>query len=162
MRITQPLMALPRLGDVQALHRACTRMQSLTDEAMAQRAKLAVLSTAEQPPTVEDAAPIRQKINAMLLIKRKLDQLEARHRMLAQLPALPAQRDAKPLLDLLGQMEKALVSKSATLRDLHKAEKNVGDLAKQIERWVQENPRCQSCGQSISADLVMTGGHAHE
>jgi len=33
---------------------------------------------------------------------------------------------------------------------------------REVEQWVQSNPRCSACGQLISAELITDGGHHHE
>ena len=113
-------------------------------------------------PSQDDPANLKMQIAAMEKAQGKLIQLEASYHRLENLPEPPREAQTRPLRDLVGEMEKSAALVTDARKFLKRSEQKREDLRQQIELWVQENPRCENCGQSIDAELILTGGHAHE
>jgi exonuclease SbcC len=161
LRITRPLQALPKLGDAATLSRCVRQLEQLTDESARQQERARLLSSVGQPPKVADVAAMGRHIEAIVTAQRKLAKLKAQHQALANIPPVPARLEPAPINDQIRQMDLAIESNRKARTALQLAKKNLADLATQIQSWVEQNPRCESCGQAITADLVMAGGHAH-
>jgi exonuclease SbcC len=162
LRITKSLQGLPSLGDVRQLRQTVQQIGRLAREAEAQHDRARLLSKAGQPPKVADVAALAKAIQTLSRAQEATAKLRIKHLRLAGLPVPPTPREIGPLTDALGQLQRHIASVEQARKALDRSQQDVAELAKQIEIWVQQNPRCQSCGQSITPELVMTGGHAHD
>jgi hypothetical protein len=59
-------------------------------------------------------------------------------------------------------LEKAHLRQAAASADVERAQQRLAALRREIEAWVQDNPYCSACGQAVTAELILSGGHAHE
>jgi hypothetical protein len=115
------------------------------------------------------AAPSLQEVEGL---KRRINDIEHAGRMrihavkrvstLSRLaaPALPM--DLQPLNDSIEKIDLAGRDESKTGEMARRLAREIDQFRREIEQWVKSNPRCNACGQAISAKLIMDGGHHHD
>jgi exonuclease SbcC len=161
LRATQALQPLPAQRDVAALSLTIAQLKQITKERDKQRETSTAVAELKSPPIQQDPAPLAREIAQLQLAEKKANQLLNRHRRLMQLQAVPDQIDISPMLKTIELLENAATKATTAQRALRRAEQNLLQLREQIQRWVDDNPKCQSCGQTINAELVISGGHDH-
>jgi exonuclease SbcC len=157
LRNAPELREIPKLREqIRLLERAERRCRQLR----ARRERLAELP---ELPALGDAAALGRLVAAVSASGDRISRIQSRRRLLEDIPAVPDPAPTAPLRQVIDQLAGAVSRFVETRRKLSLAEKKLTDLRATIDRWVEANPRCQSCGQDISAELILSGeGHAHD
>jgi DNA repair exonuclease SbcCD ATPase subunit len=147
---TTPLMSLRRELDSAI---ANTRRH----ERQCDAAKLLVA-----PPRLENTGELQGHIED---IARTMDAGTRQSRqigLLSSLSPLPESTDPQPLNDLIGKIAAATRTESQRLRDVQRLHGEIERFRGEVDQWVMKHPRCDACGQSVSTELVTSGGHSHD
>jgi hypothetical protein len=122
----------------------------------------AFLAGLAAPPSLHDTGDLKKRIDEIGNAVNARDRLKAQARRLSHLtpPLEPA--NVGPLRDLINLIDTGARAESKCLNDLEKINGQFEQFRREIEEWVKNYPRCNACGQAITAELITSGGHAHE
>ena len=119
------------------------------------------LSSIAAPPTLEDAEALSRLAMQMSSAAVRAACIAAQQHDLKGLRELQNPADVSPLQQMIAAIERADAERINHRARLTGAEAELSAATEQIERWVLQNPRCQTCGQDITAELFLLGGHTH-
>lgn len=157
----ETLRVPPKRPDTTALAKLIHQLNDAHCLAEKHRHHEAVLAQVTSPPALGDSRSLSEQIDALSSAASNVNRASSRVTALEKLQSLSAPRDAGPFAAQI----KAIAAAQAELRDkqlqAQRAQEACDELRQQIEQWVRENPRCTACGQTLSADLIYSRGHAH-
>jgi exonuclease SbcC len=156
------LAPMPPLHDIVSMRAAIDNLQNSLERETLLETDRAILATLPEPPALYDTHAVQETIG------RLAASIDARARLKAKADALSRVTHPPDLIDLeliknsIGQLEGAIRAESERADESRTLDGQVQRFRRQLEQWIRKNPRCKACGQPITAELVVTGGHAHE
>jgi len=157
-----PLGKPPDLHPAASLAAAIANQESSQANADRWLVRKQSLQSLAAPPELPETAPLQKMLAAMAAAKAVLRRDESVRLALLPLAASPQMIDRAPLADMISNLDNARTRSDLRRAELKAAESKLTTQRQRIEQWVSENPECQTCGQPISAELILGGEHAHE
>jgi hypothetical protein len=124
--------------------------------------KCDALNLLSAAPSLHNTEDLRKAINDIASVARALDQVGQRARIVSRLPIPEEPTNLQPLRDSIENIGTATRAESENRNNVQRLNREIEQFQREIEKWVTQNPRCAACGQAISAELITSGGHAHE
>ena len=124
--------------------------------------KCDALNLPSAAPSLHDTEDLRKAINDIASVAKALDQVGQRARIVSNLQILEEPTNLQPLTDSIEKIGTATRAESENRDNVQRLNREIEQFQREIEKWVKQNPRCAACGQAISAELITSGGHAHE
>ena len=118
-----------------------------------------------EPPKFGDAGSLESTLNAIAKQQMVVAKLSKTQHVLAKLEPVPRvteSNNVSALAKTLVQLQTELATCSELQKQLKKLDQQLGVAESEIEAWVAENPSCPTCGNDISAEVLLgDGGHRH-
>ncbi|HEY8746694.1 MAG TPA: ATP-binding protein [Tepidisphaeraceae bacterium] len=113
-------------------------------------------------PTPNDSNALKQQINEITRAAEHKNRQAKQASTLARLAPPTEPLHLQPLADSIRQIDLTSREASSSREKLRQFDAQIEQFRREIDQWVIQNPRCNACGQTVSAELIMNGGHAHE
>lgn len=157
-----PVTAPPGLAETAPLAKLLGDMESSIASAHRLQFRCDALKDLNAAPVLDDTVELRRRIDDMVAGTRDLDHTSEQARTLWRL-AHPAEPDnLQPLMDSIEKIDTAIRDESAHRDKVQRWDCEIEQFLREIDQWLQSNPRCHACGQEITAKVITQGGHAHE
>lgn len=160
--VLAPLRVPPDLNGTAALSLLCRQLAEAGVWHQCAQRRAEVLEPLRAPPARHETARLRWLIGEMERSQFRQRCAAAYSNVLQGLAEPPGLCEMAGLTVALASIEKARQLESDSRAALRLAEERLAKLRHEIEKWVEEHPRCSACGQAVTAELILSGGHAHE
>lgn len=159
------LQAPPKIEDESTLARLVDDLKSAERNFEFSSASASALEQLESPPKVKVETELTGVIGDLEIAGRNLQAIDQRSGLLSALVAPPRIVDDGPLADSLGEISKIQKTIAASDKQLKQIGSDIETLNAEVNRWVEQNPSCPTCGSEVTADQVIGagpgGGHQH-
>lgn len=154
----------PKFENSDALLQLTEQLRSEQQSIDLGNAQLAALETLASPPSVENEDALAQLVGNLRVQKRLVERFSRSHETLAAVARPPQAADTESVSTLAKFIllyRTELETQADLKKQLAQADKNLQAVTAEIEEWAGENPNCPTCGNQISADAMISGGHRH-
>ena len=156
-----PLSPVPELSDTAPLEVLVNSMARQQREKGQHAARLAAMESLAAPPEVEDEVGLIEVGRRLSAAIKEHDRARRQAGALAALADVPEIADALPLEQFLARWDQLDRSRVDAANEKLAADAELRESGEQLRRWAEANPQCPLCGSAISAEAVISGGHAH-
>jgi hypothetical protein len=152
----------PQPHDIAAIKGAIDGIRNSEEMKAKCHDRSAILAALAGPPSLHDTGDLKKRIDEIGNAVNVRDRLKAQARKLSHLTPPLEPINAGPLRDSINLIDTGARAESKCLNDLERINGQFEQFRREIEEWVKNHPRCNACGQAITAELITSGGHAHE
>jgi energy-coupling factor transporter ATP-binding protein EcfA2 len=156
------IAAPPGLPDTSRLREFLDDFGKSGINAFRHQIKCDALKTLIAVPAMRDVEDLKKQIAEISRMAKVVERVSAQSEIVSHL-AIPLEpMDLQPVKASIDKIDAATRAVSESNVNVQRLSREIEQFQREIEKWVQQNPRCTACGQAISAELITSGGHSHE
>ena len=153
----------PKLQSTERLQQLAFDLhQNQTTQKIAEK-RLTALAPLSQPPEITLTGELSKTIDLLMIAQQKNESADGRLKALESLPQVPELQTTSALTDLIKRYDELLTLIAKQDKQLEANNKMIQDVEDELERWLDDNPQCPTCGAKVTKDQLLetTGGHVH-
>ena len=152
----------PELQGSEELETVCRGIQAAAQAFGEANARAKALLALNPIPEQYDTGPLSGAIVALNESRCRFAHADQQLGACQQLQEVPDLPESKGLAELLGELTKQARKCDKLEERIEKSDVDLGEVLQTLERWVDANPSCPTCGSEMSTDQILHEGHRHE
>ena len=153
----------PKLQPTEPMQKLVMALQQNRSTQTIAEKRLKALTSLSQPPKIAATGELRKTIDALADAEQKSEVTKRRLKALESLPQVPQLQSTAALNDLMKRYIEMLTMMRKQSDQLDANNKMIQDVEDELEKWLDDNPQCPTCGGKVTKDQLLetSGGHVH-